>query len=86
MSRIGTTPMPEGFPYRELFLKGRPCHSQTDPFRIRHPSMDIGRRAKIFAPFDALCGFKEAIAAQEAPAAKEAEEGLPGPDGPAEEL
>ena len=58
---VGNTPVPPGFPYREVLLKGRPQHAPTDPFRIRHPVMDVGKRAKIFAPFDALRGFREAL-------------------------
>ena len=61
---LGEIPMPEGFLYKEVFLQGQPRHSRTDPFRIRHPSMDPGRRAKLFAPFDALAGFGEAVAAK----------------------
>ena len=61
MSGIGNIPVPADFRYRETFLKGRPRHEKTDPFRIRHPVMDIGRRAKIFAPFDALRGFRGAL-------------------------
>ena len=57
--------MPVNFRYREVFLKGKPCHDRLDAFRIRHPSMDRGRRAKIFAPFDALKGFSEAVAAKD---------------------
>ena len=58
--------IPENFPYRELLLKGRPVHERTDAFRLRHPAMDPAKRAKIFAPFDALKGFKEAILKEEA--------------------
>ena len=58
---LGRMDMPEDFPYREVLQKGRPRHGRLDPFRIRHPQMDTGRRAKIFAPFDALKGFDEAI-------------------------
>ena len=61
MSSIGVMAMPANFRYREVFLKGRPRHDRYDPFRIRHPSMDRGHRAKIFAPFDALEGFDEGI-------------------------
>lgn len=61
---IGEMPMPAGFRYKEIFLRGKPYHSKTDDFRIRHPSMDVGKRAKIFAPFDALRGFNEAVAAK----------------------
>ena len=62
---IGDIPMPAGFRYREILLKGKPKHDKTDAFRIRHPSMDVGRRAKIFAPFDALRGFNEAVASKD---------------------
>ena len=48
------------------FLKGKPQHDRDDPFRIRHPKMPCDKRAKIFSPFDALKGFSEALAAQEA--------------------
>ncbi len=64
LSSIGSMPMPAGFRYREIFRRGRPRHTKTDPFRIRHPAMDIGKRAKIFAPFDALRGFGDAVAAK----------------------
>lgn len=57
--------MPVDFRYREVFLKGKPQHERFDLFRIRHPSMDVGRRAKIFSPFDALKGFNEAIASKD---------------------
>ena len=57
--------MPPDFAYRDVFLKGKPQHDKMDPFRIRHPCMDLGRRAKIFAPVDALKGYGEAVAAKE---------------------
>lgn len=56
---IGYMPMPEGFLYQREFLLGRP------PLSYRHPRMDPGHRAKIFAPFDALLGFDEAICAKQ---------------------
>ena len=62
MGRTGRIKIPAGFRYREVFLKGKPQHDRQDPFRIRHPGMDRGKRAKIFAPFDALRGFGEAVA------------------------
>ena len=62
---IGDIPMPAGFRYREILLKGKPKHDKTDAFRIRHPSMDVGKRAKILAPFDALKGFNEAVASKD---------------------
>ena len=64
MTMIGAMAMPVNFRYRDVFLKGRPRHDRFDSFRRRHPSMDVGRRAKIFAPFDALKGFNEAVAAK----------------------
>lgn len=68
MTALGYSPMPEDFAYRDVFLKGRPQHQKTDPFGIRHPAMDPGKRAKIFAPFDALRGFSAAIMAETAKA------------------
>ena len=65
MSSIGIMAMPADFRYREVFLKGKPQHDRFDLFRARHPSMDVGRRAKIFSPFDALKGFNEAIASKD---------------------
>lgn len=57
--------MPEGFPYREVFLRGKPQHERFDDFDAKHPKMPCGKRAKIFAPFDALKGFNEAVAAKD---------------------
>ena len=65
MSMIGAITMPVNFRYRDVFLKGKPRHDRCDAFRSRHPSMDVSRRAKIFAPFDALKGFNEAVAAKD---------------------
>ena len=68
---VGYMPMPAGFPYADIFQRGRPKHgtpgefSTYDAFYIRHPPMKTSRRAKIFAPFDALKGFSAAIAAKE---------------------
>ncbi len=64
MQKVGDIPMPAAFRYREIFYRGKPRHAKTDPFRIRHPSMDLGRRAKLFAPFDALKGFGSAVSAK----------------------
>ncbi len=50
-----------GFRYQDVLDKGRPCHDPLDPFSLRHPPMLLSRRAKIFAPFDALKGYTEAI-------------------------
>ena len=63
-------PMPAGFAHADIFMHGRPRHglagkAQTyDAFYRKHPPMDAVHRAKIFAPFDALRGFSEAIAAK----------------------
>ena len=62
---VGYMPMPAAFPRREVFLRGRPRHRKYDDFWIRHPPMDPGHRAKIFAPFDALRGFDFCIMAKE---------------------
>lgn len=56
---------PINFPYLDVFNRGKPRHNDNDDFRIRHPKMDLGKRAKIFSPFDALKGFDEAISSKE---------------------
>lgn len=61
MYAIGVMPMPADFKYAEVLRKGKPQHERFDPFSIKHPKMDHGKRAKIFAPFDALRGFNFAI-------------------------
>ena len=61
---IGEMKMPAGFRYKNVYLKGKPQHDRFDSFRIAHPQMDTGKRAKIFAPFDALKGFDEAVASR----------------------
>ena len=58
---LGYIPMPDDFPYRKILKIGRPKHDKYSEFNIRHPSMPCSRRAKIFAPFDALVGFDERI-------------------------
>lgn len=66
MNTIGSKmPIPENFEYLDVYLKGPPVHEWNDAFRMRHPAMDLRRRAKIFAPFDALEGFDDAIAEKE---------------------
>ena len=45
--------------YKQAYEKGKPRHSPYDSFSIKHPPMDLSRRAKIFSPFDALKGFDE---------------------------
>ncbi len=65
MTAIGVMPMPEDFKYVNVFRKGKPQHDFYDTFRIRHPKMAAGKRAKIFSAFDALKGFSEAIASKD---------------------
>lgn len=67
MTAIGAVPMPTDFRYRDVFAAGRPEHDRYDPFSIRHPKMNVGHRAKIFSPFDALKGFGEAVASKRVP-------------------
>ena len=73
MDTNGNAAIPEGFRYRDIYLQGRPRHDRYDDFSIRHPRMDVGRRAKIFAPFDALRGFSAQILAKEAENGRESE-------------
>lgn len=73
MNTVGYMSMPDGFRYREVFLKGKPQHEMYDKFSVKHPKMDVGKRAKIFAPFDALKGFNEAITAKEIPYVRQKE-------------
>ena len=53
--------IPDDFKYKEVLLKGRPKHNCLDDFTIKHPPMPASRWAKIYAPFDALKGFGDAI-------------------------
>ncbi|MBR5179233.1 MAG: hypothetical protein IKW90_10605 [Lachnospiraceae bacterium] len=62
MYRINDFPVvSESFKYKDTFEAQRPAHERFDSFSIKHPAMDLGKRAKIFSPFDALKGFKDAI-------------------------
>ena len=54
---LGYTPEPKYFKYKEVMEHGKPQHEPFDAFRLKHPSMPLQKRAKIFAPFDALRGF-----------------------------
>ena len=64
-SDIGQMPMPPGFRYAKTAARGRPRHEKYDTFYMKHPAMNIGKRAKIFSPFDALKGFNDAVASKE---------------------
>lgn len=57
-------PVPPQFPYLQVLQMGRPTH-QGDDFYFRHPPMERGKRAKLFAPFDALDGYSESLARKE---------------------
>ena len=65
MQEIGVMAMPSDFAYRDVYAKGKPRHDKYDRFSILHPNMDRGKRAKIFAPFDALKGFSELIGSKQ---------------------
>ena len=47
--------------YKKVLEKGKPTHTINDDFYIKHPPMDLTRRAKIFSPFDALKGYDEEL-------------------------
>jgi hypothetical protein len=62
MYRIDEVPVvSESFKYKDTFEATRPAHERFDDFSLKHPSMSLSKRAKIFSPFDALKGFKDAI-------------------------
>ena len=51
-------------PYEKILRAERPVHFQ-DAFSTKHPPMPREKRAKLFAPFDALAGYGEALGEQE---------------------
>ena len=51
--------------YMKAYISGRPLHEEYDSFWMKHPFMPSGRKAKIFAPFDALKGYDDCIASKE---------------------
>jgi hypothetical protein len=61
---VGAMDIPPDFKYLDVFLLGKPRHERFDRFSVKHPKMNLGKRAKIFAPFDALRGFNEAISSK----------------------
>ena len=73
MTQLGSMAMPSSFKYKNTLKKGFPSHTGWDPFLLRHPSMGASKWAKIFAPFDALKGFNDAIQAKEAQYVDQAE-------------
>ena len=52
--------IPVSGPYSRVRARGCPAHT-GGRFALLHPQMERGRRAKIFAPFDALEGFSDRI-------------------------
>ena len=74
LQRVGYMPSPAGFKYNRLMKARRLEHQKYDDFRSRHPKMEFGHRAKLFAPFDALIGFSEMIDTTDAEAGKKLEE------------
>ena len=62
---LGYMPVPADFKYADVLRRGKPVHGQRDIFSIKHPTMSLGKRAKIFSPFDALKGFSEAVEAKD---------------------
>ena len=65
LPELGAMPMPPAFRYRDVLTRGRNAHPLSDGFFAKHPPMPVSRWAKIFAPFDALSGFDEAISSKE---------------------
>ena len=61
MSKTTDRSPPSSFRYRHVIEKGKPTHDKNDYFSIKHPPMDLLRRAKIFSPFDALKGFHDEL-------------------------
>ena len=61
MSKTTEASLPSSFRYRHVIEKGKPVHDKNDLFSIKHPPMDLLRRAKIFSPFDALKGFHDEL-------------------------
>ena len=48
------------FPYLQALFQQRPRH-RMDAFEFRHPPMEREKRAKIFAPYDALDGYGDSV-------------------------
>ena len=56
--------VPTDFPYLSVLMQGRPRHD-SDDFCFRHPRMEQSKRAKLFAPYDALDGYSESVRAKD---------------------
>jgi len=62
---IGYMQPPTDFKYADVIRRGKPVHAVNDSFAVKHPAMALGKRAKIFSPFDALKGFTEEVEAKD---------------------
>ncbi len=62
---LGYMQAPADFRYADVLRRGKPVHAVNDSFAVKHPAMSLGKRAKIFSPFDALKGFTEAVEAKD---------------------
>ena len=63
LPEIGKMACPAGFKYAYVLEYGKPEHDEY--FRMKHPPMPYGKRAKLFAPFAALKGFEEEVRSKE---------------------
>ena len=63
LPEIGKMTCPAGFKYAYVLEYGKPVHDEY--FRMKHPPMPYGKRAKLFAPFAALKGFEEEVRSKE---------------------
>lgn len=61
MNNENDTSALSSFRYRDVYKTGKPVHEKNDSFSVKHPPMEISRRAKIFSPFDALKGFSDEL-------------------------
>ena len=52
--------------YEDIIALERPAH-ENDLFSRRHPKMERQNRAKLFAPYAALRGYEECVAARQVP-------------------
>ena len=65
MNNTNYTGALSSFRYKDVYEKGKPVHDKNDNFSVKHPPMELSKRAKIFSPFDALKGFSDELAKAE---------------------
>jgi len=65
MNNTTYTGVLSSFRYKDVYEKGKPVHDKNDTFSVKHPPMELSKRAKIFSPFDALKGFSDELAKAE---------------------